>query len=148
MTTYNLANKVDVEAIACLLEKNKLPFSDIGENVIDFIVGRKDCKIIGCVGMEKYGDHGLLRSFAVDSECRNPGVGKELYYRILKRALQFNIKTMHLLTDSANEYFSKVGFVATDRKNAPLEITKTAEFSRLCTVSSTYMVLEDIAKYV
>jgi len=148
MITYNLAKAEEVEAITHLLEQNNLPVSDVRESAIEFIVAKNNSKIIGCVGLEKQGDHGLLRSFAVDSEYRNLGVGRELYSRILKHALAFKIKTMHLLTDTAKEYFSKVGFVATNRENAPFEITETVEFSHICPVSSTYMVLEDIANYV
>jgi amino-acid N-acetyltransferase len=148
MITYKLANAEEVEAITHLLEQNNLPASDIHESAIDLIVAKNNNKIIGCIGLEKKDDHGLLRSFAVESEFRNLGVGTELYYRILKHALQFNIKTIHLLTNTASEYFSKVGFVVTDKINAPYEITETIEFSSLCPVSSQYMVLTDIAKYV
>ena len=148
MITYNLANAEEIEAITLLLEQNNLPVSDIRESAIDFIVAKNNSKLIGCVGLEKKGDHGLLRSFAVESEFRNLGVGTELYQRILKHALQFNIRSIHLLTNTASEYFSKVGFVVTDRINAPNAITETIEFSCLCPVSSQYMVLTDIAKYV
>jgi len=148
MITYTIANAEDIEAITALLDQNNLPVSDIRENTIDFIVAINNSKIIGCIGLEKKGDHGLLRSFAVESEFRNRSIGIELYHRILKQALLFNIKTMHLLSDTASEYFSKVGFVVAERKNAPYEIAETIEFSSLCPVSSKYMVLEDIAKYV
>lgn len=145
---YNIANADEVEDIIHLLEQNNLPVSDIHESVIDFIVAKNISKIIGCVGLEKLGDHGLLRSFAVEGEFRKRGVGTELYSLILKHAMQLNVKTMHLLTDSASGYFSNVGFVVSYRKNAPYEITRTIEFSSLCPVSSRYMVLADIAKYV
>jgi amino-acid N-acetyltransferase len=148
MITYNTANTGEVEDIIHLLGQNNLLASDIRESAIDFIVAKNNSKIIGCVGLEKSADHGLLRSFAVDSEYRNLGIGTELYHRILKLALEFNIKTIHLLTNTASGYFSKAGFVVNDRKNAPYEITETSEFSSLCPVSSQYMVLEDINKYV
>jgi amino-acid N-acetyltransferase len=148
MITYYIANSEEVEDIIHLLEQNNLPVSDIRENAIDFIVAKNYGKIIGCVGLEKKGDHGLLRSLAVEREFRNLGIGTELYNRILKHAFQFQIKSMHLLTDTAGVYFSKAGFVVMDRKEAPHKITETSEFSSLCPVSSQYMVLVDIAKYV
>ena len=148
MIAYNLANAEEVKAITHVVVQNNLPASDIHESAIDFIVAKNNNKIIGCIGLENKGDHGLLRSYAVESEFRNLGVGTELYQRILKHALQFNIRSIHLLTNTASEYFSKVGFVVTDRINAPNAITETIEFSSLCPVSSKYMVLEDIAKYV
>jgi len=148
MITYNLANAEEVKAITHFLVQNNLPASDIHESAIDFIVAKNNNKIIGCIGLESKGNHGLLRSFAVESEFRNRSIGIELYHRILKQALLFNIKTMHLLSDTASEYFSKVGFVVAERKNAPYEIAETIEFSSLCPVSSKYMVLTDIAKHV
>ena len=146
MITYTLADKRDLAAISLLLKINDLPFSDIQESAIDFIVAKDDQQIIGCIGLEKNGSEGLLRSFAVDHNFQNKGFGRELYDRLLAYGVQHDIKTLHLLTTTAKEYFMKVGFRLDSRSNAPEIIQKSKEFSSLCPSSSTYMVLENISK--
>jgi amino-acid N-acetyltransferase len=148
MITYALADKRDFAAIARLLEINDLPFSDIQENDIDFIIAKNGQQIIGCIGLEKNGSEGLLRSFAVDYNFQNNGFGRELYNRLLAYGVQHGIKTLHLLTTTAKDYFMKVGFRLDSRSNAPKIIQKSKEFSSLCPSSSTYMVLEKISERV
>lgn len=147
MITYTLAEKKDFEKITNLLKINKLPYSDIQKIDIEFIVAKKDNEIIGCIGLEKFETEGMLRSFAVDDEFKNKGIGTEMYNRILSYSHQNNIKNMHLLTNTAKEYFLKAGFLVVDRDNAPEAIKGTSEFSGLCPVSSTYMVLDNISEH-
>jgi len=147
MITYSIAEVKDVEAITRLLKINDLPFSDIQESAIEFIVAKNDSELIGCIGLEKHGTEGLLRSFAVENDFRNKGIGKEMYNQLLRLAAKENIKTLHLLTNTAKDYFSKAGFRLANRSDAPEEINKSREFAGLCPVYSTYMVLDAISKY-
>lgn len=147
MIEYTLAEVKDLDAIARLLKINDLPFSDIHESDIDFIVAKKDHEIVGCIGLEKHGTEGLLRSFAVENEFRNRGLGKEMYNRLLFYAAQKNITTLHLLTTTAKDYFLKTGFHLANRSNVPGVISQSREFAGLCPATSIYMVLEDISKY-
>ena len=148
MNTYTLALKEELESIIAILQINNLPTLDIRQIAADFIVAKKDNKIVGCIGLEKFGTEGMLRSFAVVDEYKNKGIGKELYKHLLSYALENNIKNLHLLTNTAKEYFLKTGFLVTDRNKAPEVIQKSTEFSSLCPVSSTYMVLENISKLI
>lgn len=147
MITYTLSEVKDLEGIERLLNKNNLPFSDIREGEIDFIVAKNDHEIIGCIGLEKYETEGLLRSFAVENNFRNKGLGRELYHRLLHYASQNNIKTLHLLTTTAKDYFLRTGFGIASRSNAPEAISKTKEFAGLCPSTSVYMTLEEISEY-
>ena len=144
MITYTIAEVEDLENITRLLRINDLPFSDIKESAIEFIVAKNDNELIGCIGLEVHGTEGLLRSFAVDNNFRKMGIGKEMYHRLLSYATQNNIRTLHLLTNTAKDYFTKTGFIAANRSKAPELINKSAEFAGLCPASSVYMVLEDV----
>lgn len=148
MISYKLAEREDIEPITHLLKINDLPFSDIIESAIEFIVAKNDKETVGCIGLEKHGTEGLLRSFAVDNDFRNNGIGKEMYNRLLSYATQHKIKTLHLLTNTAKDYFNKNGFMVADRSKAPELISKSQEFTSLCPISSVYMVLKDISQYV
>lgn len=144
MISYNLAAETDREAIRQLLETNNLPYADLNQSPITFFVARNNGKILGCIGLEKYGNDGLLRSFAVDPEQQNKGIGKELYKNLLIYAGSNHIRTIHLLTNTAREYFGRIGYRLADRNLAPQQIAASAEFAGLCPASSTYMVLDTI----
>lgn len=146
MITYNLAQKGDLTSISNLLQKSSLPYSDLKEGSIEFIILKENETLIGCIGLELFGKHGLLRSFAVEEEYRMNGFGKELYKRMLSYAVQRGITTLHILTNTAEQYFKKKGFLIENRANAPEEILQTTEFSSLCPSTSTYMVLKNISK--
>lgn len=148
MVTYKYAENTDYEDIIHLLQKSNLPFSDIAESKIDFIIATENGQLIGCIGLEKFGKNGLLRSFAVEASLQNKGYGWQLYSKLLEYSIKNNIKTLHLLTNTAKDYFSKAGFSVKNRNTAPEAIANTLEFSSLCPSSSTYMVLDNIANYI
>lgn len=144
MISYNLAAEADREAIRRLLETNNLPYADLNQSPITFFVARNNGKILGCIGLEKYGNDALLRSFAVDPGQQNKGIGKELYKNLLAYAVSNHIRTIHLLTNTARDYFGRIGYRLADRNLAPQQIAASAEFAGLCPASSTYMVLDTI----
>lgn len=124
-----------------------MPFSDIDCTPINFILAKKNSQIIGCIGIEQYETEGLLRSFAIDRQYQKKGFGKELINRLLAYAVQQEINTLHLLTNTASEYFGKIGFKTQDRDKAPDAIKKTTEFTSLCPSTSVYMILSEISNY-
>jgi amino-acid N-acetyltransferase len=142
MISYTLARETDKKAIGSLLKINNLPYSDLQESPIVFIIATNNERIVGCIGLEKHGNAGLLRSFAVEPGLQNKGIGKELYRNLLDYVRQSQILTLHLLTNTAKDYFSRIGYRLAERNNAPDEIARSAEFAGLCPVSSTYMVAD------
>ncbi|HEX3008836.1 MAG TPA: arsenic resistance N-acetyltransferase ArsN2 [Bacteroidales bacterium] len=146
MITYSLAEAKDLEIIIELLQSVHLPFGDVHDSEIEFIVAKNDSEIIGCIGLEKYGRHGLLRSFVVKESFQNKGIGQGLYRQLLAFAGKEKVTTLHLLTTTASSYFSRMGFVEAKRNEAPELIGQTKEFSSLCPASSVYMTLEGLLK--
>ncbi len=132
----------DLPNTRILLRENELPFQDLEKSAVDFIVATYEGKVIGCIGLEKKEDDGLLRSFAVSKHFKNRGIGKELFNTLIKKSKPDGIKTLHLLTTTAEPYFEKKGFLTDDRNNAPDRIKQTVEFSEICPSSSTYMVYQ------
>ena len=137
---YRNAENGDISLIIDLLDRNSLPTSDIGNGNIEFIVAAIEEKIIGCVGLERFGYEALLRSFAVDKNFRNNKIGSNLLERLFLLSEQRNIKTLHLLTTAAEKYFFSKGFSISSREGAPPSIKSTLEFTSLCPASSAYMV--------
>lgn len=142
---YRLADANDIPSIAELLATSGLPIEDIKTSKIDFIAASSpEGMIIGCIGVEKFGPDGLLRSFAVDANYRDKKIGSQLLNRLIAVSNQSGINALHLLTTTAEKYFTVKGFSIAVREEAPESISTTVEFSSLCPSSSAYMVLNNI----
>lgn len=141
--TYRLSDKDDIEKIKELLINADLPVADIDESKINFIIAANEkSELAGCIGVERYGADGLLRSFAVASDYRNKGIGHDLLSRLFSLSKEYGIVNLHLLTTTAEQYFKLAGFSSLPREEAPGPIRSTTEFSSLCPSSSTYMSIK------
>ncbi len=67
-------------------------------------------------------------------------MAKALYARLLAYAHRKQIKTLYLLTLTAEGFFSKLGFNNLDRKNVPETLQGTEEFRSLCPDTAVCMV--------
>ncbi len=128
----------DKEKVLDLINGAKLPTEDLtDEKIKNFMVARgKDNCIIGVVGVEMYQESGLLRSLAVHPAYREKGVGSRLTRKIESYARHNGIKTLYLLTMTAADFFSKIGYEVTQRDKVPKSIEKTEEFKNVCPVSA------------
>ena len=86
-----------------------------------------------------HGSDGLLRSLAVDAEAQGQGCGSSLYNQLEKHSKSIGIKTLYLLTETAEEYFERKGFKSIPRELASYSIKQTKKFSGLCPNSATLM---------
>ena len=117
-----------------------LPTEDITAKTLRHaIVARKGHRIIGTVAFELSGNCGLLRSLAVLEKYRGQGTGARLVAAAEKSARQMGVKTLYLLTLTADRFFSARGYEKIERSAAPAGIRDTAEFSRLCPDSAVCM---------
>jgi amino-acid N-acetyltransferase len=140
---YRVCQKQDIPQVEALLRSSGLPTEDVTLHKIDFLLAVGNKEIIGCIGLEKYRDHGLLRSLAVKDLFRNQGVGSALYENFVIYCRQQGVWNLHLFTIDAHEFFQARGFTITNRSSAPESIQQTTEFTQLCPASSSvYMTLE------
>lgn len=94
----------------------------------------------GIVGLELFKTVGLLRSLAVVQSRRRTGLGSKLVAHAEDYARGQGIKSLYLLTNTAETFFIHRGYQCTRRDNAPRAIQETREFSEICPVSSILMV--------
>lgn len=94
----------------------------------------------GIVGLELHGSVALLRSLAVSEKTRHQGCGQTLVAEAERYAGQQGVREIYLLTNSAELFFSALGYRCIDRGLAPETIRNTNEFSNLCPVNSTLMM--------
>ena len=110
------AKPADVADIAAVLRSSKLPAEEIAEHLSGFLVARDNTAVVGCVGLERYGDTGILRSLAVVPDFRDNRLGTKLAGAIVRHAADSGIKTLVLLTETAERFFEKkMGFDVVDR---------------------------------
>ncbi len=140
-TLFRAYSSDDTTSIEALLKKSYLPYEDIITSKVDFIVAIKDEQVIGTIGVEKFERIWLLRSFAVADTFKGVGIGNRLLEKLIEKAQIKNCRELHLLTTTAENYFSKKGFIRSSREFAPKVLQSTKEFSEICPVSSAYMVL-------
>jgi amino-acid N-acetyltransferase len=129
----------DLGNIMALLKKAKLPVEDLESRQVTFHVLESNQQLLACLGMEKLGKIGLLRSFAVTEGYRNSGLGRLLFAEVMKWNKEQAFTSIYLLTTTAALFFSKNGFEKIPRTEAPLEIQLTSEFSSICPSSATLM---------
>lgn len=134
-TTLRPATKLDLPGVLALLQDASLP-GDGAEAWIDqFVIAERDGQLVGSAGLEFYGDDALLRSVATASAVRGAGLGAQLVKAALDRALAMRIHTVYLLTTSAGEWFTRIGFAPVPREEVPTAVQSSVQFS-LVTCSS------------
>lgn len=136
---YTTAREEDVDEIIKLLKLNNLPVKDLGVGKRIFLVALAEEKLIGVVAVELYGEFGLLRSLAVNSEFRSLNLGKKLVTEAENLGRENGLKYLYLLTTTASGFFSKLGWDTIDRSSAPASVAASTEFSSVCPASAVCM---------
>ena len=124
-----------------LLQAQGLPVSDITDEHLEhfFFIG-SDRSPTGLVGLEIYGTDALLRSLVVSDNARRKGLGSELVQHAEQYAASKSVRSIYLLTTTAEAFFKRLGYERIDRSQAPPSIERTREFASLCPASSAFMV--------
>ena len=106
------ATPADLEAVQALLMSVELPRAGVAAFLENFLVARDGAgRIIGCVGLERHGETGLLRSAAVAPQAQGTGLGLRLTAALLERARDAGVREVVLLTTTARDFFAhKFGF--------------------------------------
>ena len=121
-----------LKEVESLLLKVNLPTEGVKENLSNFIIAQKENKIIGCAGIEIYDKVGLLRSVAINPALQGQGIGCKIMFKIEEFALNHNINRLYLLTETAEQFFHKLGYKKISRSSTEIQIQQTLEFTTLC----------------
>lgn len=139
-SAYEITEIVDVSEVELLLANSSLPLADIRSNDRVQLFGiYQNANLIGCIGTEIFDETALLRSLAVVSRYKRQGIGTRLVEFLEDFCRQNGVREIYLLTESAERYFARLGYLVSDRRNAPSSIKTTTQFSSLCPTSSTLM---------
>lgn len=124
------------EDLHAALAAEGLPVSDLGAGHQRMWRCVMDGETVGYGGIERYGDHALLRSLVILPDYKGRGHGAALAGRIVAEA---GVVELWLLTNTAAAFFTRLGWTVRDRGDAPPAIAASAEFASLCPASATCM---------
>lgn len=130
-------------AVALVAEAG-LPTADLVPGRQQFWGTVEGNQLVGVIAWERVGDEALVRSFVVRPDRRGTGLGAALYLALEDAARAAGLQRLVLLTETAEAFFRRRGFVPTPRTDLSEAIQATAEFSSLCPVSAAVLA-KDLA---
>ncbi|EHQ24399.1 arsenic resistance N-acetyltransferase ArsN2 [Mucilaginibacter paludis] len=122
-----------------LLKAEKLPFEDLPDSLENFLVTIINHEITGIVGLECYGNVGLLRSMMVAPRFRGRGIAHTLIQHAENLGRNNKLKAIYLLTETASGYFSRKGYQQIARDIVPDEIKQSSEYDGVCPQTAIVM---------
>jgi N-acetylglutamate synthase-like GNAT family acetyltransferase/protein-tyrosine-phosphatase len=138
-TSIGPASGGDLDAIGRLLVASLLPSRDVGGANLRFIVASEGGRLIGCAGLQVSGQDGLVRSMAVHWTRRNAGLGSRLHERLLFEAVLTGVRTLYVVTTTAEDFFAGHGFKKIQARAVPPELQASEEFTAFVPGGSTVM---------
>jgi N-acetylglutamate synthase-like GNAT family acetyltransferase len=130
--------------VLSILSRAELPHDGVEEHLRGFLVARSSGgKIVGCIGLERHGKLGLLRSAAVLPEYQGQQIGNKLVRELLNRAANDGVTEVTLLTTTAKDYFAKkFGFKEAKRARYEKRLINSPEWNLPRCSSAAFMTLK------
>jgi amino-acid N-acetyltransferase len=82
---------------------------------------------------------GLVRSVVVHPSFQRRGLGKQIYQRLEENAHEQGLADLYLLTETADAYFTGLGYALIERDSAPVELQAVPQFAGLCPADALVM---------
>jgi len=127
--------------LKALLKANRLPDDDCAEQAENFYGIVEHDRLIAAGGLQPAGEYFLLRSVVVDEACRGQGLARALTEFLLAKAEDAGSPAVYLLTETAADYFARLGFETVARERVPAAIRQTRQFASLCPAGARCMVI-------
>lgn len=145
-TTFGLATADELPQMRALLAHSGLPTADLTpRHLSHFLVCRSGGELAGMIGIEPFGDVGLLRSLCVVPRFRGQGLAGRLWSHAREHAAACGLAQLYLLTDTSEAIFARWGFRSIERAAAPAAVLSTPQLASLCP-SSALLMVADLSK--
>lgn len=131
----------DLAQLENLLIRNGLPAEDCAEGAQNFYGIFDRAILVAAGGLETADNDALLRSVVVHEQYRGRGLAASITDFLIGRAISEGRGAVYLLTETAEDYFLKLGFVRIDRAAVPRAISQTRQFTTLCPESASCLKL-------
>jgi N-acetylglutamate synthase-like GNAT family acetyltransferase len=130
-------NAGDLDQITDLLKAAGLPTEDL-RSIAQLDIWALDLNgaLVGAIALERYGAEGLVRSLVVAPNYRSQGLARLLVAKLEEDSRADGVELLGLLTQTAESFFRRCGYVNTDRGEVSTALKKSAEFRTLCPASA------------
>ena len=123
----------DVPAVETLLAMAGLPLEGAAQAIAaGGVVVRDGQAVVGAAAVERFGAAGLLRSVVIAPERRGAGLGRQLVEAAERLARADGIGELYLLTETAIDWFPRLGYVPVPREEATAAVGQSTEFTTVC----------------
>ena len=135
-----LGQSADLAAVTAMLKGAGLPTDDLASapNLLLWVL-EAEGKVVGAIGVERFGASALLRSMAIAPDYQRRGLGHQLVEQLERDVQHKGVEQLILLTETAEPFFRRIGYEVIDRRHVPEEVKQSAEFRSLCPVSAVCM---------
>jgi len=104
------AQAEDVARITALIEEAHLPPLFIDTFLAGFVLAERAGEMLGCGGLERYADAGVIRSVVVEPRAQGLGIGRQLSERLIAAASETGARELYLFTQDASDFWAHLGF--------------------------------------
>lgn len=130
ITRADAADGASMAEVFALLDEVHLPADGVAQHFSHFLLAHEHEQLIGCVGLEIYGEVALLRSLAVAPQQQRTGLGRRLTESILALARESGVREVVLLTTTAPDFFvNRFGFTPADRQAYDQRLAQSPEWN-------------------
>jgi amino-acid N-acetyltransferase len=129
----------DREAIDALLAGSGLPLDGAAVAFETGLVARRDGQVVAAAAVESFGAVGLLRSVVVVPELRGTGLGRQIVEAAAALAGGLGIDRLYLLTETAADWFPRLGYKTIERSAVPPALQQSVEFTTACATTAVAM---------
>lgn len=140
--TIDRLTKKDQAWVVALLEEANLPTVDVNLDKQVFLKVSNKNILMAIGALETSGEYGLVRSVVVPQKLRGKGAGVSIIKALIDEAKTIELSQLFLLTETADKFFSKLGFKIAERKHVPQEISQMEEFTSICPSSAVCMTFK------
>jgi amino-acid N-acetyltransferase len=122
----------ETAAVEELLSAAGLPLDGAAQALELGVVGRDGGRVVAASAIERYGTSGLLRSVVVSEDARGTGLGREIVAAAEQLAREAGIVDLYLLTETATDWFPRLGYEVVERPAAIAAVGGSVEFTSVC----------------
>jgi amino-acid N-acetyltransferase len=127
--------------VEALLASASLPLDGAADAVARAgVVARLSGTVVGAAALELYGAAGLLRSVVVSADHRGTGLGRAVVAAAEALARAEGVRDLYLLTETAIDWFPRLGYVPVERAVALAAVGASIEFTTVCRDTGVPMV--------
>ena len=126
------ATRADATSVELLLRDANLPLEGAADALSLGVVARDGEAVVAAAAVERYGDAGLLRSVVVSRDHRGTGLGRAIVAAAESLAREDGVRDLYLVTETAVDWFPRLGYQVVDRPEADAAVGASVEFTTVC----------------